>query len=147
MDRLNQPDCARGFILDGFPRTLVQAQRLDEEMELKGTPIGFVINILVPDQVVVDRLTGRRICPECNAIYHVVNKPTKVPGKCDICGSEVIQRADDREETVRKRLKVYHEQTEPLIAYYSNKGILQTVHGQERIEDTNNIIMKVLGVK
>jgi adenylate kinase len=145
-DRINQPDCSKGFILDGFPRTIPQAQQLDCVLVDMKVSLDFVLNINVSDQEIVKRLSGRRVCENCGMNYHIVYKPTIIEKKCDSCGSEVVQREDDKEETVLNRLKTYHEQTEPLIDYYKKSGKLVTVNGRDKIEDTSKDVMKVLGV-
>jgi len=133
-ERLNQPDCQEGFILDGFPRTIPQAEMLDSYLTEVGRQITAVINIEVDFEVLIRRLTGRRVCRNCHAVYHIANKPAKNPGICDHCGGEIYQRDDDTEETVRKRLEVYQEQTEPLIDYYRKCGKLKTFNGEEPIQ-------------
>jgi len=125
--RVAQDDCRKGWILDGFPRTLPQAQELDETLKAVGQRLDLVIEVNVPDSVIVKRLTGRRICRGCSAPYHVEFAPAKVADKCDKCGGELYQRADDNEKTVQERLEVYHKQTEPLIGYYRNQGLLKQV--------------------
>ena len=124
-DRLSADDCKKGFILDGFPRTLVQAEALKET----GATIDYAINIEAPDQFIVDRMSGRRVCKGCGASYHLVNVPPKKEGICDVCGGELIQRDDDAPETVAKRLEVYHNETQPLIDYYEKEGVLKGVDG------------------
>ena len=124
-DRLSADDCKKGFILDGFPRTLVQAEALKET----GAKIDYAINIEAPDQFIVDRMSGRRVCKGCGASYHLVNVPPKKEGICDVCGGELIQRDDDAPETVAKRLEVYHNETQPLIDYYEKEGVLKGVDG------------------
>lgn len=145
-DRLQQDDCKAGFILDGFPRTIPQAESLERELEKMDMPIHHVIDIFVDDSVIVKRLSGRRVCSNCGMSYHTVSLPTKREGICDSCGAPVLQRNDDREETVLKRLKTYHEQTEPLVEFYKKKGKLLTVNGCERISDTNSATLKALGL-
>lgn len=145
-DRLRESDCKEGFILDGFPRTIPQAKAFDKVLSCLGIFLDHVINISVSDKEIVERLSGRRICEKCGKSYHVKYNPPTVEGICDDCISKVIQRDDDKEETVISRIKTYHQQTEPLIDYYKKKGILLTVEGQEMIVDTTQEIMKVLGV-
>lgn len=131
-DRLAQNDCANGFILDGFPRTIPQAEALDE----MGVEIDKVIDIEVPDEKITERMSGRRVCKECGASYHLVYKKPEKEGVCNLCGGELVQRKDDHPDTVLDRLKVYHEQTEPLKDFYAKKGKLRIVEGQEKVEDT-----------
>lgn len=143
-DRLSEDDCTEGFMLDGFPRTVAQAEALDEELKTLGASLDTVLNIEVDHELLVERITGRRICKNCGATYHVkFNSPTE-EGKCDVCGGELYQRADDQEETVKKRLDVYTKQTEPLINYYREKGILRTINGQQDIDKVFKDITKAL---
>ncbi len=146
-DRLKQDDCKKGFILDGFPRTIPQAQQLDKVLDSMNTAIDNVVDIYVEDSAIIKRLSGRRVCPECGMSYHVHYGPPKKDGVCDSCGAALIQRDDDKEETVLKRLKTYHDQTEPLIDFYKKQGKLLVVKGQEKIEDTTFEMLKVLGIK
>lgn len=139
-DRLAKDDCANGFILDGFPRTIPQAEALDN----MGIMIDRVVDIEVPDEKIASRLSGRRVCKDCGASYHLEYKAPKTEGKCDSCGGELVQRKDDEPATVLDRLKVYHEQTEPLKDYYSKKGILRIVEGQEEVADTSALTLKAL---
>ena len=139
-DRLAKDDCANGFILDGFPRTIPQAEALDA----MGVAIDKVIDIEVPDEKIVARMSGRRVCKACGASYHLEYKAPKAEGICDACGAELIQRKDDHPDTVLDRLDVYHKQTEPLKDYYSKKGILHIVEGQEEVADTTALTLKAL---
>lgn len=139
-ERLSEDDCKNGFILDGFPRTIPQAESLDQ----LGVEIDKVINIHVPDDKIIKRMSGRRVCLICGTTYHIEYKPTREPDKCDVCGAVPVQRADDAPETVKERLRVYHEQTEPLIKYYESKGKLRTVEGQEKVEDTTELTLEAL---
>jgi adenylate kinase len=134
MDRLSRPDCAAGALLDGFPRTIVQAEALDRELAARSHKIGIVPNITVPDEVLVERVSGRRLCRTCGESYHVKFNPPRQPGVCDKDGSELYQRDDDNPETVRKRLEVYWKQTSPLIDYYRERGVLVEVNGDQSIE-------------
>ncbi len=143
-ERLQQPDCEKGFILDGFPRTLAQAEALDKMLEELGKKIDAVININVPEEEVVKRIAYRRTCRNCGAVYHLIYNPPKEDNKCDKCGAELYQRDDDKEETVRERFKVYREKTEPLIEYYKEKGILYEVDGTKDINDVFGEITKIL---
>jgi adenylate kinase len=131
-------------VLDGFPRTIPQAEALDEALAKLGTSIDKAINVHVPDENIVSRMSGRRSCPACGSVYHVEQMPPKKDGICDSCGAKLVQRDDDKPETVKKRLKVYHEQTQPLIDYYENKGILKTVDGTASPDDVFNAIEKAL---
>ncbi len=146
-DRLSEQDCSKGFILDGFPRTIPQAETLDRMLDDMGTKLDKVLNVDVDDEVIIRRLSGRRVCPECNTIYHVSSSERAREGICENCGAKLIQREDDKEETVINRLKTYHIQTEPLICYYKGKGILANVHGQGKIEETTDEVYEVLGLK
>lgn len=139
-DRLAQNDCANGFILDGFPRTIPQAEALDE----MGVEIDKVIDIEVPDDKITDRMSGRRVCKECGASYHLLYKKPEKEGVCNLCGGELVQRKDDHPDTVLDRLKVYHEQTEPLKDFYAKKGKLRIVEGQEKVEDTTAATFRAL---
>ncbi len=133
-ERVSRPDCAQGYILDGFPRTIPQAEALQER--LKGKPAPIVINLDLSDATIIERLTKRVVCETCGATYHLVYSPPKVKDKCDKCGGKLIQRPDDTEEVITKRLKVYHEQTKPLIAFYSREHLLHTVEcsgGKEQV--------------
>lgn len=142
-ERLAEKDCENGFILDGFPRTVPQAQALTA----MGVPIDVVLNIEVPDEKIVTRMSGRRTCPGCGASYHIVYKPTKVEGVCDKCGSALTIRKDDDPTVVKSRLETYHKETEPLKDYYEKQGILKTVIGQEELADTTALTLAALNIR
>ena len=145
VDRVNQDDCENGYVLDGFPRTIPQAEALTEALEKMGQKVDFAIDVNVPDENIVKRMGGRRACVTCGATYHMVYAPTKKEGICDTCGGELILRDDDKPETVQKRLNVYHDQTQPLIDYYTSQGILRTVDGTGDIDDVFRAITEFLG--
>ncbi len=144
-DRLSQDDCADGFMLDGFPRTVFQAEELDKLMKVKGLSITKVINIEVESGKLIDRIAGRRVCKACGATFNVNTKPTAKEGICDVCGGEVYQRADDNRETVENRIRVYNDQTAPLIAYYEKAGNIVTINGDQSMDSVFSDITKVLG--
>lgn len=146
VDRIQQSDCEKGYILDGFPRTIPQAEALTNALNAIGQKMDYAINIEVPDENIIERMSGRRACVGCGATYHVVYNPTKVEGICDACGEALILRDDDKPETVKNRLDVYHEQTQPLIDYYKNEGILVEVDGTKNMDDVFTDICKVIGV-
>ncbi len=139
-ERLAQPDCAKGFILDGFPRTIPQAEAL-EEMDVS---IDAAVEIQLADETIVSRMSGRRTCLTCGATYHLQYNPPKQEGICDVCGEALVQRADDKPETVLERLRVYHEQTAPLSEFYRKRNMLRTVEGQEELADTTALMMKAV---
>ena len=141
-ERLKQEDCREGFILDGYPRTLPQARALDEN----GVGIDRVLSIEISDREIEERMSGRRVCGKCGAPYHVKAKPPKREGVCDLCGGALVHRDDDKPETVRHRLEVYHRETEPLKDYYQGKGILVPVDNQDTIEGTTQVIMEALQI-
>ena len=145
VDRVNQDDCANGYVLDGFPRTIPQAEALDKALAEFGDKIDYAIDVNVPDENIVKRMGGRRACVGCGATYHLVYAPTKTEGICDVCGKELILRDDDKPETVTKRLGVYHEQTQPLIDYYTKAGALKEVDGTVDINDVFAAIVEILG--
>lgn len=144
VDRVNQEDCADGYVLDGFPRTIPQAEALTKALASQGQKLDYAIDVDVPDENIVRRMSGRRACVGCGATYHLEYAPTKKEGICDVCGGELILRDDDKPETVEKRLGVYHEQTQPLIDYYTQAGILKTVDGTVDIEDVFRAITEIL---
>lgn len=145
VDRVNQADCENGYVLDGFPRTIPQAEALDQALEALNQKIDYAINVEVPDENIVNRMSGRRACVNCGATYHVVYAPTKEENICDNCHGELILRDDDKPETVQKRLDVYHQQTQPLIDYYTSKNILVEIDGTIDINLVFDEIVKVLG--
>ncbi|MBQ8945785.1 MAG: adenylate kinase [Lachnospiraceae bacterium] len=145
LDRVAQDDCKTGYVLDGFPRTIPQAEILDQELTKLGETIDFAINVDVPDENIIRRMSGRRACVSCGATYHIEHIPPKKEGICDTCGSELILRDDDKPETVKNRLNVYHTQTQPLIEYYSKKGVLRDVDGTRDMKDVFDDITSILG--
>ncbi|MCI8586168.1 MAG: adenylate kinase [Lachnospiraceae bacterium] len=145
VDRVQQADCEKGYILDGFPRTIPQAESLDKALAALGESVDYAVNVEVPDENIVKRMGGRRACVGCGATYHMEFAPTKKEGICDTCGAELILRDDDKPETVQKRLGVYHDQTQPLIEYYHKKGILRDVDGTMDMEEVFQAIVKILG--
>ena len=145
MDRFKEADCANGYVLDGFPRTIPQAEALDNALKANGEKVDFAINVEVPDENIINRMSGRRACVGCGATYHIKYNPTKVEGVCDACGEKLILRDDDKPETVKNRLSVYHEQTQPLIDYYNRAGVLAEVDGTKDMEDVFKDIVNILG--
>lgn len=145
MDRIQQDDCKNGFVLDGFPRTIPQAEALDAALGKIGEKMDFAVDVDVPDENIVKRMGGRRACLSCGATYHIVYNPTKVEGICDACGAKTVLRDDDKPETVQNRLKVYHDQTQPLIDYYAKQDILKSVDGTQPMDDVFNAIVGILG--
>ncbi len=145
LDRVAQDDCKNGYVLDGFPRTIPQANVLDEALTKLGDRIDYAVNVDVPDDNIINRMSGRRACVACGATYHIVYNAPKTEGICDNCGKELIIRDDDQPETVKNRLKVYHEQTQPLIDFYEGKGVLKSVDGTADMKDVFAAIVEILG--
>ena len=145
VDRVKQDDCKNGYVLDGFPRTIPQAESLDAALAKLDEKIDYAINVEVPDENIIARMSGRRACVSCGATYHIVHIPTKVEGICDRCGAELILRDDDKPETVKKRLDVYHDQTQPLIDYYTKSDVLVEVDGTQDMNDVFGAIVNILG--
>ena len=143
VDRVKADDCRNGYVLDGFPRTIPQAEALDKALAANGEKVDYAINVEVPDENIINRMSGRRACLSCGATYHIVHIPTKVEG--DKCGAELVLRDDDKPETVKKRLDVYHEQTQPLIDYYTDKGVLNEVDGTKDMDEVFSAIVDILG--
>ena len=144
LDRLSREDCDDGALLDGFPRTIPQAEALDEALAEEGESIDLVLNIQVPEDVLIKRVTGRRLCRQCGASYHLEYKPPEEPGVCDKCGGELYQRDDDTKETARKRLEVYREQTQPLVDYYSDKDLLVNIDGDQSIDEVTESLLEAI---
>jgi len=144
VDRFKNPDCENGYVLDGFPRTIPQAKALDEALIKNGDIIEYAIDVDVPDATIINRMAGRRACTNCGGTYHVVTIPPIKEGICDVCDGELVLREDDKPETVKKRLLVYHDQTQPLINYYQSKGILKSVDGTKNMDVTFNEIIQIL---
>lgn len=145
VDRVGQDDAKNGYVLDGFPRTIPQAEALDNALAAINEKVDYAINVDVPDENIINRMSGRRACVSCGGTYHIVYAPTKAEGVCDACGGELVLRDDDKPETVKKRLDVYHEQTQPLIDYYSKKNILVDIDGTQDMSQVFDAIVKVLG--
>ena len=145
VDRIQQADCEKGYILDGLPRTIPPAEALEAALNAIEQKLDYAIDIDVPDENIINRMSGRRACVGCGATYHVVFNPTKVEGKCDVCGESLILRDDDKPETVKKRLDVYHTQTQPLIDFYTERKVLVEVDGTQSMDKVFEDIMKILG--
>lgn len=145
VDRIQQEDAREGYVLDGFPRTIPQAECLTEALNKLGSKIDYAIDVDVPDENIVKRMGGRRACVKCGATYHVVFAAPKTEGVCDTCGDKLVLRDDDKPETVQKRLNVYHEQTQPLIDYYTTQGVLKTVDGTRDLNEVFQEIVDILG--
>lgn len=145
LDRISQNDCQNGYVLDGFPRTIPQAESLTAALKERGEKMDYAVNVDVPDANIVERMSGRRACLGCGATYHIVYNAPKAEGICDACGEKLVLRDDDKPETVQKRLSVYHEQTQPLIDYYKQEGILAEVDGTQDMEKVFQDIVKILG--
>lgn len=145
MDRFAQDDCVNGYVLDGFPRTIPQAEELDKALNGVNDKLDYAIDVEVPDDNIISRMSGRRACLNCGATYHIVHNPPKVENVCDTCNGELILRDDDKAETVKNRLDVYHTQTEPLLKYYTEKGILYTVDGTQDMDTVFDSICKIVG--
>ena len=145
VDRIAQDDCKNGYVLDCFPRTIPQAEALKAALGKMGTTIDYAINVEVPDENIVERMGGRRACLACGCTYHVVYNAPKEEDVCDVCGAKLVLRDDDKPETVKKRLDVYHEQTQPLIDFYDKEGVLVEVDGTQNLEDVFQAITKILG--
>ena len=143
-DRLAQDDCQKGYILDGFPRTIPQAEALASALAKRGEKLDYAVDVDVPDENIVSRMSGRRACTGCGATYHIVHNPSKKGDVCEVCGEPLVLRDDDRPETVQKRLSVYHEQTQPLIEYYKDQGILKTVDGTQPMDDVFAAVINIL---
>lgn len=144
LDRIAQDDCKNGYVLDGFPRTIPQAESLTEALKSQGDRIDFALNIDVPDEAIIKRMSGRRACPKCGATYHIVYAAPKTENICDKCSTELIIRSDDKPETVKDRLNVYHQQTEPLIAYYKTAGVLREVDGTQELPKVFEDVVAIL---
>ena len=145
LDRVAQDDCKDGYVLDGFPRTIPQAKVLDDELTKLGETIDFAIDVNVPDENIINRMSGRRACLACGATYHIAHVPPKQEGICDRCGKELVLRDDDKPETVKNRLEIYHDQTQPLIEFYTEKGVLKTVDGTVPMNEVLDAIVAILG--
>lgn len=145
MDRIKEADCENGYVLDGFPRTIPQAESLTEALAAMGEAIDYAVNVDVPDEEIIGRMSGRRACLSCGATYHVVFNAPKQEGICDVCGQNLVLRDDDKPETVKKRLDVYHDQTQPLIDYYQKAGALREVDGTQPLDAVFADIVKILG--
>ena len=145
VDRIKQADCKNGYVLDGFPRTIPQAEALKAALDKMGETIDYAIDVEVPDENIVNRMGGRRACPGCGCTYHIEHNPPKVEDICDVCGAKLVLRDDDKPETVTKRLSVYHEQTKPLIDFYKKEGVLREVDGTQDLNDVFQAITEILG--